>query len=688
MIDALVFLARSVSAFVLLAAAVALSAVCADALVGRSPVGVRLVAMVVSAFAIATLSFHLLRAFGQFNSAAATAVAIAAVAGCRHPARRSLTRLVRQVRTIRCRVRALGRASSWVGVISLLSVGAAIVMRALLVPPLGWDTLTYHGVKTALWVQRDPGGLATLPGGWSIYQLYPGGAELLRAWVMLPFHGDFAVAAVDVVEWLALGLAVWCLCRLLQLTRRIGALAAIFVMLTPTVARLVGSGYSDLTVAFTMTAGVLFGTRFIHSRRGPDLLLAVVAFALAIGAKFSATLPATAAIGVLGVVAVGGRRVAVLRWAAGGLVLAGALVAPWMLANVAATGYPLSPIPVAVLGTTLGKTNRAMSAYLGQAGAEGRTVGAELKTLVDVFAWPPTTEALGLHTLPLVVGFPFGLAALIRRRPSAGLLIGTMAAGVVVAYYNPGLAVVRATWGTSSSRFLIPLVALGAPLTAMALRAPRHRWWLQEYLTLGVALNATFIALALGLESSQELRLATLASLVAIVAWLRLPSGVRVKPLAAVAVTGVLLATWHWKEANRYTVAANSYTLHPMPKYAIRAAATVDEPSVTHVVAVTAGEYASADNQFLYYFFGRRFQNRLVHVPVPTVEPGESPGAGDAASGSSTAGWIAALRARNVDYVVSLAPAAPELPRLEATPDAFVRLAGTDGEWGVFRVLR
>ena len=406
-----------------------------------------------------------------------------------------------------------------------------------------------------------PGGrdrLLTLPGGWSIYRLYPGGSELLRAWVMLPFHSDFAIALVDIVEWLALGLAVLSLGRALQAKKRSAPLAAVFVMLTPTVVRLVGSDYADLTLAFSMTAGALFGVRFTRSRRGPDLLLAVVSLSLAVGAKFSAALPAVAAIGVLSAVAVRARRASVVLWAAFGLLLAGAIVGPWMIANVRMAGYPLSPVPVSVFGTTLGQTNRAMEAYLGQPGGASRTFDAELKTVAEIFAWPPKTEALGVQTLPLVVCLPFGLAALVRRRPAAVLVIGTIAVGTVVAYYNPGLAIVRAGWAASSSRFLIPLVAIGAPLSVVAQRTPARRYWLNEYLSLVIVLNATFIGLALTLESSQELRLATVVSLAAAVAWLKRPTGMRLTPITVIVSVVVLLGFWRWKETYRYRVAERS----------------------------------------------------------------------------------------------------------------------------------
>ena len=55
-------------------------------------------------------------------------------------------------------------------------------------------------------------------------------------------------------------------------------------------------------------------------------------------------------------------------------------------------------------------------------------------------------------------------------------------------------------------------------------------------------------------------------------------------------------------------------------------AAAIDETAVPHVVAVTAGEIAAADNQFLDHFLGRRFQNRLVHVPTSSQGREESAG--------------------------------------------------------------
>jgi hypothetical protein len=56
-----------------------------------------------------------------------------------------------------------------------------LVTRSLGLPLLGWDALTYHGLKAGLWVQQgryfydfNP------PGGWEYYRTFFGGGELYR----------------------------------------------------------------------------------------------------------------------------------------------------------------------------------------------------------------------------------------------------------------------------------------------------------------------------------------------------------------------------------------------------------------------------------------------------------------------------------------------------------------------------
>ena len=42
-----------------------------------------------------------------------------------------------------------------------------------------------------------------MPGGWSMFRLFPSGGESLGAWAMLPFHDDTFYMLVDAAIWLA-----------------------------------------------------------------------------------------------------------------------------------------------------------------------------------------------------------------------------------------------------------------------------------------------------------------------------------------------------------------------------------------------------------------------------------------------------------------------------------------------------
>lgn len=103
---------------------------------------------------------------------------------------------------------------------------------------------------------------------------------------------------------------------------------------------------------------------------------------------------------------------------------------------------------------------------------------------------------------------------------------------------------------------------------------------------------------------------------------------------------------------------------------------------------MTAGAWQDADNWCMYYFLGRRFQNRLVHVPAGA--DGEALPLGPdyyqrAAAAADFDTWRARLRAAKVDYVVSFKPASLELAWMERRPDLFDRIDGAE-DWGVYRV--
>ena len=105
-----------------------------------------------------------------------------------------------------------------------------------------------------------------------------------------------------------------------------------------------------------------------------------------------------------------------------------------------------------------------------------------------------------------------------------------------------------------------------------------------------------------------------------------------------------------------------------------------------HSIAITSGSHHDADNWYMYYFLGRRLQNRLHYVPISTSgnfiafgSDGERRRSGDYAA------WVDRLASDGVSYVVSFQPRSVELDWMESRPQLFERLEGAPRAWGLFR---
>ena len=138
---------------------------------------------------ICTAIFHLLaweRAFGRWSVLACTAT-VAAVTwiqfGGSQRVRADIRRDCRFARRVGRRLR---HSPYRLIALAVILLPLPAIARAIVLPPLGWDALTYHAVKAAMWVQHGGGPVMNGPGPWAYYANMPAGAEVLQAWSMLP----------------------------------------------------------------------------------------------------------------------------------------------------------------------------------------------------------------------------------------------------------------------------------------------------------------------------------------------------------------------------------------------------------------------------------------------------------------------------------------------------------------------
>jgi hypothetical protein len=153
-----------------------------------------------------------------------------------------------------------------------------------------------------------------------------------------------------------------------------------------------------------------------------------------------------------------------------------------MIRTTLRTGLPFSPLPVTVDGVALGVVSPEVQWHMERPEVRPYDLPSELSALGRVFTLPGTpTEALGLLALIPLLLWPLGIRRLATRHPPALVLIVIAVIATLFEYYDADFAMIRYYWSASSSRFLLPAVALLTPVSLLwcerSSRASRIYLW-------------------------------------------------------------------------------------------------------------------------------------------------------------------------------------------------------------------
>jgi hypothetical protein len=165
-----------------------------------------------------------------------------------------------------------------------VSALASEALRGLLRPPLSWDSLMYHLLLAASWLQS--GHLQPVFGYYpiSFFGFVPANGSLWLWWWMAPSHSELYVNLAFLPHCLLLGLAAGGIARQLG-ARRHWPLASFLILLTPTVTRFAATAYVDVALAAALLAACFFGLLWMREPRTSIAALAGVGMGLAAGTK-------------------------------------------------------------------------------------------------------------------------------------------------------------------------------------------------------------------------------------------------------------------------------------------------------------------------------------------------------------------------------------------------------------------
>jgi hypothetical protein len=645
---------------------------------------------------LAELGFHVLRSAHLLELPFALIACTALVCATRYAipgALRFSTLAWHEQRAVTALFRLFKRGRHSVIAGCFLGFALLVSLRSLIVPPLGWDTLTYHGPRAALWITSNKFTFDAGVGSYDFYRHFISGGEVLSAWAMLPFHSDMFLNLAGVFQWLGVGLASWALARAIGLKEPFAATSAGALMFAPTLQLEVNSGYVELALNSALLQGIALAVYCMRRPSVQGALLCALALGVAAGIKLPGIPPAAIVAAVLALRLLLSRQ---LGWrekllaATGGTLVALLPPAPFLLRAWRDTGYPLSPMPVKLLGHTLGVASSAMRWYQDRPQLQAYTWRAEKAALLALFS-PPSevNESLGLLCLIPLLVFPIGLFALARRRPLVAFALLLALLAPVAAHFSPSITAVRLLRSISAARFLVPTIALVIPISLAWCR--RHDALSQAYrrLLLFYPLVASVVAVRRG-WGDWETRDATVIAITLMLAtsliWQLRRRRLQATLLGLTLLTAGVVLLQARRDDTRHQSYQKGYALHGFSRFWTEAPAIVDEVDRTHRIAITGGPDHSSDKWFYYFFLGARFQNSVQYVP-PTRDGGVAHFGphGDLDKRADKDSWVRRIVAAGITDVITFPPRSVEQSFMDATPERFEQVSGKK-DWGLYRL--
>jgi hypothetical protein len=522
---------------------------------------------------------------------------------------------------------------------------------------------------------------------------------------MLPIHNDSLLVFANLCVYCTIGLGVYAGARSARADQTRSALAAITVILTPSVIHYLPSGYVDpLTVAL-FALSVVFCYRAIALGSHVDVVLLAASLGLAVGVKISNLAFAGPGVVVILLFLVRAGMASRERVVVAAACLGAALVSgPFFLRAWTDMGSPSYPVPVELAGITIFGGNFWQQQIF--AGLVAGTDDSYWHLFETLFI--PTRAAftkdgqfinLGVGTVLLGVAALGGAASAFRDRNGVGAWVYVLAAAVLVtaSALQPGAVNLRGTvLGTSFGRFLgVPVVA--AALWASAARGAVSRKLLPAALAVNCLLatpvgwSGTDIR-ALKASVTLALPYLTLGIIALGLLWrgrFRLPGSI-VGALALAASIAVLSPVRDAFRYDYYRDAADgkAFTVSRDVELIARA-----WPLWRHMdqdrgllLAVAAGCPGMSPIGPRYPLLGRQLQNRVSYVPI-TVDGkvSDSPGSFASPDQGDYHVWLSRLLKQRIDYLVVLTPA---IERWWARTHSDVFLAEAVGDFEVYRVDR
>ena len=181
-----------------------------------------------------------------------------------------------------------GLSSRWAILIIVCGFVVSLSLsRALLMPPLAWDCLTYHLTFATLWIKKGTLLLFKAPDQIQGCAHFPINGELFAAWLLLPFRTDLLVNIMNFPITFLGGIACYSIARELGLSRKEASFAPVLICFTPVIYSQITTEFLDNSIFAFSTISVLFTLRYLKKSNLRDALFSSVPAGILFGIKFT-----------------------------------------------------------------------------------------------------------------------------------------------------------------------------------------------------------------------------------------------------------------------------------------------------------------------------------------------------------------------------------------------------------------
>lgn len=567
-----------------------------------------------------------------------------------------------------------------------------LAVRVLMLPLLGWDSLTYHGLKAGLWVQGGGWAVLEAPGGWEYYRTFFGGGEIFTAWAMLFPRSDMLAGIPDLAFWMLIGLVVVCLAREFGSSRRSAIFIAVSFVCSWEFSKLVGTGYVDTCSLFFLLAGVLFLFRSLRVRQLSFLYFSAGAFGLAAATKVNLLVVSIPLMAVT-VAFLFYRYTCSIKKFAFLLVVYAAPVLPWLIQNYFSSGYVLGCVPLSIGSLVLGEAPPNLEWFLDREDLMPYHLGAESEAFLIA------VKDFGGALVLAVIGIAFWLYRVLKRE-SQSLIALVVIGMVMILYLSPSFSVIRLGWAGVNGRFLAPGVILatiaGLPLVVSDV------WWRKtalEILCVGCAAFGVVVyinSVIWGSANENEVVFLAISTLLSIIS-IRISSSVQRKclmlnhPILVCFILSLVLGSTIFFSSVKNSLRSQAYStstiMRSFPRYWTEAFDATEQEKAPMVIAFNYAPLKISHFAFLSPFIGSNLDNRLVYVSPErdgSIKPHHPEHMAD--SDPDFKVWRTSLDEAHATHVLGLLPPSIEVRWMCEHADQFTQIAGKGANWGLFRI--